>query len=279
MSVYYNDNNHFCAQVLRMNIQRGLLPEGTVDERSITEIHASDFVGYNHIHLFAGIGGFPLGLQWADFPQSIRVLTGGFPCQDISKAGKGAGLKGEKSGLWSEMYRLILEAIDCDCRFDYILIENVSALTGRGLADILTDLAKAGYDAEWFCLRASDTGAPHARERIFLVVYTSGTGWWQCDAAPIANSQGYIAGGSVEDRIQGQFKPLMGRVLDGISRWVDMHRWPARPDEKQYAWEQPRVIADKIARSGARLEALGNAIVPQLVAEIGRAIMSTKQVG
>lgn len=279
MSVYYNDNNHFCAQVLRINIQRGLLPEGTIDERSITEIHASDFVGYNQVHLFAGIGGFPYGLALAGFPQSIRVLTGGFPCQDISKAGKGAGLKGEKSGLWSEMYRLILEAIDCDCRFDYILIENVSALTGRGLADILTDLAKAGYDAEWFCLRASDAGAPHARERIFLVVYTSGTGWRKRDLATIADHQGYIAGGSAENGIQGQLKPLMGRVLDGISRWLDMHRWPARRDKEQHAWEQPRVIANKVAHRGARLEALGNAIVPQLVAEIGRAIISKKQVG
>ncbi len=168
---YYNDIEHFPCEVLRKNIKRGLLPEGYVDERDIREVHATDLVGYQHIHLFAGIGAFPLGFQRAGVPEHLRIITGGFPCQDISNAGKRAGLEGEHSGLWFEMFRLIQETIDSGMGPDYICIENVAAITGRGLSRVLADLAEAGFDAEWQCLRASDFGAPHQRERIFIVAY------------------------------------------------------------------------------------------------------------
>lgn len=168
---YYNDVEHFPCEVLRKNIKLGNLPEGYVDERDIREIHATDIVGYQHIHLFAGIGAFPLGFQWAGVPDYLRIITGGFPCQDISNAGKRAGLEGEHSGLWFEMHRLIQEAIDSGMGPDYVCIENVAAITGRGLSRVLADLAQTGFDAEWQCLRASDFGAPHQRERIFIVAY------------------------------------------------------------------------------------------------------------
>lgn len=99
MSVYYNDIDPYCCKVLRKNIANGNLPEGDVDERDIQTIKASELMEYQHIHLFAGIGGFPLGFRWANFPEHIRVITGGFPCQDISNAGKRAGIEGERSGL------------------------------------------------------------------------------------------------------------------------------------------------------------------------------------
>lgn len=171
MNVYYNDIDPYCCKVLRKQIENGNLPGGYVDERDIREVRATDLAGYQHIHLFAGIGGFPLGLQWANYPSWLRTLSGGFPCQDISNSGKRAGITGERSGLWKQMYRLIQESTDCYGRFDFILVENVAALLGRGLDTVLIDLAQAGYDAEWTCIRASDFGAPHLRERVFIVAY------------------------------------------------------------------------------------------------------------
>jgi DNA (cytosine-5)-methyltransferase 1 len=157
--------------------------------------------------LFSGIGGFDLGLEragmrvawqadadefcrrvlarhWPDVPcyedvrelrgsdvEPVDVLCGGFPCQDISAAGKGAGIDGEQSGLWSEFARLI-----CELRPDYVIVENVSALLGRGLGRVLGDLAESGYDAEWDCIPASAIGAPHQRDRVWIVDYPSSVG-------------------------------------------------------------------------------------------------------
>ena len=90
----------------------------------------------------------------------MDIVIGGFPCQDISVAGKGAGIEGKRSGLWSEIVRLADEI-----RPRYIFLENVSAITSRGLDTVLADLAEGGFDAEWLCLRASSVGAPHRRER------------------------------------------------------------------------------------------------------------------
>jgi DNA (cytosine-5)-methyltransferase 1 len=96
MSVYYNDNDSYCCRVLRARIADGSLPKGFVDERDISEIDPTEIGEFNQWHLFAGIGGFPLGLVWAGLPPDTRILTGGFPCQDISTAGKGAGLSGKR---------------------------------------------------------------------------------------------------------------------------------------------------------------------------------------
>ena len=98
-----------------------------------------------------------------------RALAGGFPCQDLSLAGKGAGLAGADSGLWSEYHRLIREI-----RPDLVLVENVAALLGRGLGVVLGDLAALGYDAEWHCVPAAYVGAPHRRDRIWIVAYPDG---------------------------------------------------------------------------------------------------------
>lgn len=108
--VYYNDIEHFPCEVLRKNIKLGNLPEGYVDERDIRLIHAAELLQYRHIHLFAGIGCFPLGLFRAGYPFELRTLTAGFPCQDISAAGRQAGIiEGEKSSLWKEIVRLLQE--------------------------------------------------------------------------------------------------------------------------------------------------------------------------
>ena len=158
--------------------------------------------------LFAGIGGLDLGLEragmeckwqveineysqrvlakhWPDvrrwddvrtWPQPdtdrVDVICGGFPCQDISVAGRGAGLAGERSGLWREMLRIIR-----DIRPRYVVIENVAALLVRGLDTVLWDVAESGYDAEWSTVSACSMGAPHARDRLFIVAYRNEKRW------------------------------------------------------------------------------------------------------
>jgi DNA (cytosine-5)-methyltransferase 1 len=94
----------------------------------------------------------------------VDVVSGGFPCQDISAAGKGAGIDGERSGLWTEFARII-----CEIQPRYAFIENSPMLTLRGLDRVLCDLAEMGFDAKWGVVSAADVGAPHRRERIWIV--------------------------------------------------------------------------------------------------------------
>lgn len=96
----------------------------------------------------------------------VDIVAGGFPCQDISAAGKGAGIEGEKSGLWVEMARIIGEV-----RPRHVFVENSPVLTLRGLGRVLEDLAAMGYDARWGVIGANQVGAPHLRKRIWIVAY------------------------------------------------------------------------------------------------------------
>ncbi len=101
----------------------------------------------------------------SEFP-AAEVLCGGFPCQDISSAGKREGLRGEHSGLWSEFVRAIRAV-----QPSVVVVENVGQLRNRGLDDVLGDLAEAGFDSEWTSVQAAHVGAPHRRERMFLLAY------------------------------------------------------------------------------------------------------------
>lgn len=153
--------------------------------------------------LFSGIGGLELGLEWAGLGEtvwqverdpfcrsilarhwpnakryhdvkevgshnlkSVDLICGGFPCTDISLAGKGAGLAGEHSGLWFEFDRIIGEL-----RPAWVVVENVAALKSRGLDRVLSDLDSRGYDAIWDCIPADSVGAPHERDRLFVVAW------------------------------------------------------------------------------------------------------------
>ena len=101
------------------------------------------------------------GKPWAGI---VDVVSGGFPCQDISAAGKGAGIDGERSGMWGQMARII-----CEVRPRFVFVENSPMLTSRGLGRVLGDLASMGFDARWGVLGAADVGAPHQRDRIWIV--------------------------------------------------------------------------------------------------------------
>jgi DNA (cytosine-5)-methyltransferase 1 len=160
--------------------------------------------------LFAGIGGIDLGLEragmqcawqveiddyatrvltkhWPNVPRyrdvrsvgahnlaRVDLICGGFPCQDISSAGQRAGITGTRSGLWAEFARII-----GDLRPRYVLVENVAALLHRGIDRVLGDLSTLGFDAEWHCLPAAAFGAPHIRDRVYIVAYAQRDRWQQ----------------------------------------------------------------------------------------------------
>ena len=101
----------------------------------------------------------------------VDLVSGGFPCQDISCAGKGEGITGSRSGLWGEMARII-----CEVRPRFVFVENSPMLTVRGLGVVLGDLAKMGYDARWGVIGACDVGSPHRRNRIWIVADSDDNG-------------------------------------------------------------------------------------------------------
>jgi len=224
--------------------------------------------------LFAGIGGIDLGFEragleckwqveinefarkvlekhWPEVPKHddirtfkptpVDVICGGFPCQDISKAGKGEGIKGRQSGLWYEMLRVIREV-----RPRFAVVENVSALRKRGLSVVLGGLADIGFNAEWFCVNATQFGAPHQRRRMFIVGWNphavrrpwdEGEEFTVSDKDPYANRVG---------RWEGE--PELGRMADGVSAGLDTNR---------------------------RLEGLANAVVPDIAEWIGRRLIES----
>jgi len=96
-------------------------------------------------------------------PPFVNIISGGFPCQDISAAGKGAGIKGSRSGLWGQTHRIIGEV-----RPDYVIIENSPLLRKRGFEYVLHGLSEIGYDAQWQCLQGTFLGLQQRRERIYI---------------------------------------------------------------------------------------------------------------
>jgi len=274
------------------------------------------------LDLFAGIGGFSLGLEatggfettafceldkkaqlvlkkhWPDVPiyEDIKeltyerlqadgnvpsVITGGFPCQDISCAGKAKGILAERSGLWSEMFRLIR-----DVRPTWAIIENVSALRSKGLTLVLQNLCEIGYMCEWHCIPASAVGAPHQRDRIWIISYPNSNSQHERtrkeSQQPTRDTAGKCVGNFCEDvadsdskRLQGHSEELGGscevrtqetpRLLSGCPR-ADF--WAVEPNVGRVAHGIPKRVD--------RLKQLGNSVVPQIPYLLGCAILSTE---
>lgn len=233
----------------------------------------------------------------------VDVVSGGFPCQDISAAGKGAGITGSRSGLWSEMARIIDEI-----RPRYVYVENSPLLVSRGLARVLGDLAALGFDARWGIMGAHHVGAPHKRDRCWIVAY--------------ADSDQCSSGNEQQSRRQQPGKTAVAHgcndVADSDSQHDDCRRYGAgkisqfktselsecknngdtnsqrlaqrksqqENDGAQFAaieradwWQsEPDVgrVAHGVPARVDRLRSLGNAVVPQVVEWIGRRILEAE---
>jgi DNA (cytosine-5)-methyltransferase 1 len=208
----------------------------------------------NELALFAGAGGGILGghllgwrtvcaVEWEPYPASVLlarqndgmlppfpiwddiqtfdgrpwrgivdVISGGFPCQDISAAGKGAGIDGERSGMWREMARIIHEV-----RPRFVLVENSPMLTSRGLGVVLGDLASLGFDAKWGVLGAADVGAPHQRDRIWILANANGS---QCQRNQ-RTKRGIAERTNTSKQGWWEIEPNVGRVAHGVAARVD----------------------------------------------------------
>ena len=211
-------------------------------------------------------------LEWVD------LICGGFPCQDISYAGKGAGIKGERSGLWSEFYRII-----CELRPRFVLVENVAALLNRGMGRVLGDLAACGYDAEWECLPAAAFGAPHIRDRVFIFAYTESHLWEASrnDRSESSNGSDSLLAHATEFRWhEAQIETPTshkecGRSQGQIGRCGGAKRkknwWSIEPDVGR--------VADGIPARVDRLRGLGNAVVPQIAEWIGKRMAEMSEKG
>src|SRR3990167_5526430 len=170
MNVYYNEFDPFAAQWLRSLIAAGELPPGGVDERDVREVRAADLAGYRQCHFFAGIGGWPLALRLAGWPEDRPVWTASLPCQPFSSAGKRRAAADERH-LWPVFARLVAE-----CRPPAIFGEQVAARAGRvWLAGVRADLEALGYRVGAGDLCAAGLGAPHIRQRLYWVAYRPGT--------------------------------------------------------------------------------------------------------
>jgi len=211
----------------------------------------------------------------------VDVISGGFPCQDISCAGKGAGIDGERSGMWKEFARIISEV-----QPKYVFVENSPMLTSRGLGTVLGDLASMGFDAEWGVLSAADVGANHRRERIWILAYSSNGEHTYSVRGVNAEAVRVPKENWTERSGCGMSSGTSGMVGDGRASRVCNERSVAHPDSArceelrnspkrgtkeisvpsfQSWWEtEPNVgrVADGVAARVDRLKAIGNGQVP-----------------
>jgi DNA (cytosine-5)-methyltransferase 1 len=251
VSAYYNDIDPFCCAVLRRHVASGELPSGVVDERDIRTVDAEELTKHAQIHLFAGIGGFPLGLRMAGWPDDKPILTAGFPCQPVSVSSKRLGQR-DPRWLWPEVARVVRVV-----RPPLVLLENVTGLLARGMGDVLGDLAALGYDAEWQSIPAAAVGAPHIRERVWIVAYPTSVGRLTSNAEATIFGKGLL--------------PIKG----------DWERWSLRDIRGRSGriWRAPVSAFERVdyGLPGEldRLRALGNAVVPQVVEWIARTILDS----
>ena len=240
--------------------------------------------------LFAGIGGFDLGLEragmeckwqveidpfavrvlqkhWPDvkrhedirnvkYPEPVDVICGGFPCQDLSSAGKQKGFEGERSSLYTEMLRIVSE-----CRPKFTIFENVTNLIagdkGRWFAKFLYDLAEIGLDAEWHCIQAARLGADHERDRIWVIAYPSEDGNKRF-------KEPYNRENSTREK-----RPIFAnKLFDILREWRPLF---GRIDSKPNI----RRVVNGFPGGMDRLGGLGNAVVPQIPELLGRVIIKT----
>ena len=190
---------------------------------------------------------------------AVDVITGGFPCQDISASGKQEGIEAGRSGLWSEFVRLLGEI-----RPENAIIENVTNLLsgqqGRWFERVLADLAEIGYDAEWHCIEAANIGLPHGRDRVWILANPNGQQW-----SSLVKSQ--------------QIRSAYFDQQNNKARWADTFRLLPSLD-RLFANTDGRIQRNDngLSEGVDRLKGAGNAVVPQIPELIGHAILKARAV-
>ncbi len=211
----------------------------------------------------------------------VDVICGGFPCQDISSAGRRQGIHGERSGLWTEYARLIGEI-----RPLFVIVENVADLLHRGLSVVLGALAALRFDAEWHCIPASAVGADHERDRIWIVAYPNeprSQQAYQLGRKQRAQEMGEAASAhhAHDHRSRspgGGQAGTIGADARAISPWLGLAQRSAPPFPREHRTCSPVLgrgengIPDRVDR----MRAIGNAVVPQIPELIGRAILASR---
>ena len=275
----------------------------------------------NELALFAGAGGGILGghllgwrtvcaVEWESYPASVLcarqndgllppfpiwddvqtfdgkpwrgivdVVSGGFPCQDISVAGNGDGLDGERSGMWREMARIIGEV-----RPRFTFVENSPMLVTRGLERVLADLTAMGYDSRWGVVSASEIGANHRRERIWIVgkLANSNSGSIKTFCKPRILEKSDFEG-EANRYAHGSSKKNVGNTKGtGFTPCIERQRqresWRTSIGSSQWWSFEPNVdrVADGVAARVDRLKAIGNGQVPLCAATAWRILSEQK---
>lgn len=242
---YYNEFDPKAAAWLRELISEGLIPYGTVDERSITEVSPTDLAGFTQCHFFAGIGGWPYALRLAGWPDTHPVWTGSCPCQPFSCAGKGLATADERH-LWP-VFRELIRA----CKPPTVFGEQVASKAGREwLSSVRSDLGGMGYEFGAAGLCAYSVNAPHERLRSFWVAHSAVNG---CEGIQRKAVSQVSQDGAFEtlDAWHGTGNPF--------------EQWPKLLAESRVCRLDDGVSSGLVVRPALR--GYGNAIVPQLAAE------------
>lgn len=277
MAAYYNEIDPYAAQWLRNLISAGHIAPGDVDERSIVDVQPDDLKNYTQCHFFAGIGGWSYAARLAGWPDERELWTGSCPCQPFSVAGKGEGQKDERH-LWPEYFRLIRARAPI-----VVMGEQVAAAVGKDWLDgVCIDLESIGYACGAAVVPACAVDAPHRRDRLWFVADAQrihddrrrhGSGY---DRGEFVN-QTVIRGGerygirhvanANEPRLEGRW--ILRERGDQRSPWTHGVGSARGADGKARRIEPSiRLLAHGVPGRVGQLRAYGNAIVPQVAAEV-----------
>ena len=269
MSAYYNEIEPYAAEWLRNLIAAGHIADGTVDTRSIEDVRPSDLVGFTQCHFFAGIGGWSRALRLASWPDDRPVWTGSCPCQPFSAAGKGGGFADERH-LWPAWFHLIGQ-----CRPCVIFGEQVASKDGLGWLDLVyADLEAAGYACGAFDLCAAGVGAPHIRQRQWIVADAESarlSPGGMRTVRPVSPSNSGDGNGTPGNGRQQWRTESSGR--DGESFWSRADWLPCMDGKARAVESGTFPLAHGVPARVGKVRAYGNAIVPQGAAEVIGAYM------
>jgi len=290
MVAYYNEWEPYAAQWLKNLIAEGHLPDGDVDERSITEVEANEIKGYDQHHFFAGIGGWALAARLAGVSESERIVTGSPPCQPFSNAGQRKGYDDDRH-LAPHWLRLV-----ATIRPTWVFGEQVAAAIRKDdwLDDLLDGLEAEGYATGAAVLPACSVGAPHIRQRLWVVARLADSnalrrqGKRRSSSAQnkrtaereqigrVADSQHERHGGGDRSRVKGLRNATerhpnnteCGSTGQARSKWNSVDWLFCRDEQWRPVESGAFPLADGVSGRVGQLRAYGNAIVPQVAAEI-----------